>query len=187
MQGSPPGRDCRSRSCRICAFCFVSGPDLLNLRQRAEFGDSDYVLFQQVERCGEKNQILHEKATRSVIAGNPLADTAQPSGISGMIVDVAMKLPHAPKAPRTPNFLFQESREQERPKQPLRNAQEISGTANAENWVHPKNQGAVADIRNQRLRLILKPLLISEKEEDDYHRGAKQMIVKVLLENTQFT
>src|SRR5580704_2505103 len=46
-------------------------------------------------------------ATFPTIAGNPPADWAQPSGIKGMIVTVHKKDATAPRAPRTPNFLFQ--------------------------------------------------------------------------------
>src|SRR6266481_6244931 len=63
--------------------------------------------FNRWNDAAKRTRSFMRKATRSVIAGNPPADTAQPSGINGMIVDVAMKLPHAPKAPRTPSFLFQ--------------------------------------------------------------------------------
>jgi len=44
------------------------------------------------------------------MAGNPPADTAQPSGIKGIIVKVATKEKHAPSAPRIHNFLFQKPR-----------------------------------------------------------------------------
>jgi len=47
------------------------------------------------------------KATLSVIAGNPPADGAHPSGMNGMIVKVAINEKHAPRAPRIPSFLFQ--------------------------------------------------------------------------------
>jgi hypothetical protein len=50
-----------------------SGSGLRSFGQRAEFGGSDYVLFQQVERCGEKNQILHEK-------GNVLSHCRESAG-----------------------------------------------------------------------------------------------------------
>ena len=42
-----------------------------------------------------------------VIAGNPPADAAQPSGMNGMIVTVPMNEATEPRAPRIPNFLFQ--------------------------------------------------------------------------------
>src|SRR6201987_2972235 len=47
------------------------------------------------------------KATLSVIAGNPPADSSQPFGKNGMIVTVAINEKHEPMAPRIPNFLFQ--------------------------------------------------------------------------------
>jgi hypothetical protein len=46
-------------------------------------------------------------ATCSVIAGNPPAEAAHPSGKKRMIVEVAVKVPQEPKAPRIPRFLFQ--------------------------------------------------------------------------------
>src|SRR5258708_2750423 len=56
------------------------------------------------------------KALVSVIAGNPPADAAQPFGINGIMVNVAMKEKHEPIAPRIPNFLFQNPRNNNRPK-----------------------------------------------------------------------
>ena len=47
------------------------------------------------------------KATFPTIAGNPPADLAHPSGMKGMIVTVHRKVTTEPRAPRTPNFLFQ--------------------------------------------------------------------------------
>jgi hypothetical protein len=41
------------------------------------------------------------------MAGKPPADGAQPSGIKGMIVIVDINVATDPRAPRTPNFLFQ--------------------------------------------------------------------------------
>src|SRR5262249_24103548 len=45
--------------------------------------------------------------TLPVIAGNPPADAAQPSGMNGMIVIVMMNDRHAPAAPSAPRALFQ--------------------------------------------------------------------------------
>ena len=42
-----------------------------------------------------------------VIAGNPPADAAQPSGMNGMMLTVAINEKQEPMAPRIPNFLFQ--------------------------------------------------------------------------------
>jgi uncharacterized protein (UPF0332 family) len=43
----------------------------------------------------------------------------------------------------------------------------------------------VADIRNQCLRLIVKPLLIPKEREDDHHRCANQMVIKIFFEKTE--
>src|SRR5260370_42248310 len=74
------------------------------------------------------------------------------------------------KSPENSQFLVPESCKQERPKQPFRNSQEIGCAADTENRVHPENQGPVADVRNQGLRLIWKPFLISKKEKYEDHR-----------------
>jgi len=47
------------------------------------------------------------KATCSVIAVKPPADAAQPFGMNGIIVAVQTNVTHEPRAPRIPNFLFQ--------------------------------------------------------------------------------
>src|SRR4029077_3072671 len=46
-------------------------------------------------------------ATLSVIAGTPPAEAAQPPGMKGMIVEVAIIEKHKPRAPRILNCLFQ--------------------------------------------------------------------------------
>src|ERR1700747_2950879 len=55
------------------------------------------------------------KATCSVIAGNPPAEAAQPSGKNGMIVVVARNEKHEPSAPRIPAFLFQKPQNRSAP------------------------------------------------------------------------
>src|SRR5579864_1577936 len=47
------------------------------------------------------------KGTFPVMAGNPPADAAQPSGMNGIMVTVPIMEKHEPMAPRTPAFLFQ--------------------------------------------------------------------------------
>src|ERR1700758_349806 len=53
-----------------------------------------------------------------VIAGKPPAATSQPSGMSGMIVTVAMKVPIEPRAPRTPNRGSQKPVSRRNPNEP---------------------------------------------------------------------
>ena len=55
------------------------------------------------------------KATLPCIAGKPPADAAQPSGINGIIVMVIIKVTHEPRAPRIPNFLFQNPKNKSAP------------------------------------------------------------------------
>src|SRR5262249_6349760 len=97
----------------------------------------------------------------------------------GIIVTVAINEKHEPMAPRIPSFLFQNPKNKsaaishsETPKNQL-------VPPDAENRVHPKNKRAVADIRNQRLRLIFKPFLIPKEQKDQYHRCANQMVIEI--------
>jgi hypothetical protein len=55
----------------------------------------------------------------------------------------------------------------------------------AEDRIHPENQGAVTDVRAQCLRLILKPLLISKEKENDHHRCPEEMVIKVVFEDAK--
>src|SRR5207248_6092293 len=77
-----------------------------------------------------------------------------------------------------------ESPEQERGNQPFRNPQKPSGPPNAENRVHPRSQRAVADKRNQPLRLVLKPFLIAKEQKDEHHRRSNQVVIEIDLEET---
>jgi hypothetical protein len=81
------------------------------------------------------------KATCSVIAGKSPADAAQPFGMNGIIVAVQMNVTHEPRAPRIPNFLFQNPKNKSVPN------------------VHSETPRAIADIRNQYVSLVLKPFL----------------------------
>src|SRR5262245_14256340 len=53
--------------------------------------------------------------TLPVIAGNPPAAAAQPSGMKGMMVMVMMNDRHEPAAPRAPRGLFQNPRKMSAP------------------------------------------------------------------------
>jgi hypothetical protein len=121
----------------------------------------------------------------TVIAGNPPAEAAQPSGINGIIVMVVINVTHEPAAPRIPNFLFQNPKNKRAPNNHSETPKNQLAPRTPENRVHPGNKRAVADKRNQCLRLILKPFLITKKQEYDYHRCANQVVIKVLFENTQ--
>src|SRR6267378_4035359 len=52
--------------------------------------------------------------TLPVMAGNPPADSAQPSGMNGMIVAVPMNAAQEPRAPRIPSRLCQNPRHKSR-------------------------------------------------------------------------
>lgn len=63
-------------------------------------------LRRQSETASKTTSFIR-KGTLPVIAGKPPAATSQPSGMNGMMVTVAMKVPVEPRAPRTPNRLSQ--------------------------------------------------------------------------------
>src|SRR5262249_34228188 len=69
--------------------------------------------------------------------------------------------------------------------QPLRGAEKPAGPPNAEHGVHPEDEGTVADVRNQCLRLVLEPLLVSEERKDDHHRCTDQMVIEVTFEDAR--
>src|SRR5207245_3858657 len=81
-------------------------------------------------------------------------------------------------------LVIPESQEQERGNQPFRNPQEPAGTPNAESRVHPRSKRAVADKRDQRLRLVIKPFLIPKEQKDEHHRCANQVVIEISLEET---
>jgi hypothetical protein len=91
------------------------------------------------------------------MAGNPPADAAQPFGINGMIVTVAINEKHEPMAPRIPSFLFQNPES----KSALNNHSDTHKKRLAPRM--PKTgyiQGdkrAVADVWDQTLCVIVKP------------------------------
>src|SRR5437899_12687994 len=78
-----------------------------------------------------------------------------------------------------------EADEDERAEQPLGDSEEPTRAPDAEYWVHPGDERAIADEGNQRLRLVVPPLLIPEEEKDDHHGCAKQMVIEVALEEAR--
>jgi hypothetical protein len=127
------------------------------------------------------------KGTLPVIAGNPPAEAAQPPGINGIIVMVAINEKHEPRAPRIPNFLFQNPRNKSAPNSHSETPKNQLAPRMPENRVHPRNKRAVADIRNQCLRLVLKPFLVPEKQKYDHHRCPYQVVIKVFSEKTRLS
>src|SRR4030095_820387 len=89
------------------------------------------------------------------------------------------------RRPESSDGLVPEADEDERTEQPLRDSQEPTRTSDAEYGVHPGDERPVADERNQRLRLVVPPLLIPEEEKDDHHRCPKQMVIDVPLQDAR--
>jgi hypothetical protein len=82
--------------------------------------------------------------------------------MNGMIVTVAMNVSIEPNAPRMPEQLVPKAQKQQDANEPFRASEEPGGAMQAEGGVQPKDQGTIADKWDQRLRLVLEPLLIPE-------------------------
>jgi hypothetical protein len=104
------------------------------------------------------------KATLPGMAGKPPADGAQPSGINGMIVTVAMKVATEPSGAQYAQLLVPEPSEDQCSEEPLRNSEEIGRALHAEDGVHPEDERTVGEEGNEALDFVVEPLLISEEE-----------------------
>jgi hypothetical protein len=80
-------------------------------------------------------------------------------------------------------FRVRESYQYESSKGPFRDSQKPTSTSNSENWIHPGDERSVTDVRNERLSLILEPLLVSEEQEDQDHRSSEHMILDFTAQN----
>src|SRR5712664_764039 len=67
---------------------------------------------------------------------------------------------------------------------PIPKRQETNWPPDTEDGVQPEDKRTVADVWDQYLRLVLKPLLVAEKQKDDDHRSANEMVIEVLREKT---
>src|SRR5215471_16384721 len=105
--------------------------------------------------------------------------------MNGMMVIVMIKVTHEPKAPRTPNFLFQKPKNKSAPNNHSETPQKPAGSLNAENRVHPGDQRTIFEKRDQILGFVRKPFLVSKEEVDDDHRCANQVVVEIFFEDTE--
>ena len=126
------------------------------------------------------------KATLPCIAGKPPAEAAQPSGINGIIV-VIMNVTHEPRAPRIPNFLFQNPKNKSAP-----NNHSETPKNQLASWM-PKT-GYIQEIRGPLLikginvcASYVEPFLVSKKEVYDYHRCTNHVVIKILFEETELS
>src|SRR5262249_32377351 len=92
------------------------------------------ILLQQIDGDSERTTSFIRKGTLPVIAGNPPADAARPSGIKGMIVTVVMKVATEPMAPRTPAFLFQNPKNKSAPNNHSETPKNQLGTRMPTSW-----------------------------------------------------
>jgi hypothetical protein len=59
-------------------------------------------------------------------------------------------------------LLVPKSQEQQHTKRPFGNAEKPTGPAEAEDGIEPENQRAIADVRDQDLRLTGEPFLVAK-------------------------
>jgi hypothetical protein len=122
-----------------------------------------------------------------VIAGNPPADAAQPFGINGIIVRVIMNERHEPIAPRIPNLLYQNSKNKSAPNNHSDTPKNQLAPRMPKTGYNQEIRGPLLIKGDQCLRLIVKPFLIPKEEEDNHHRCANQVVIKIVFENAGFS
>src|SRR5215467_1617018 len=145
---------------------------------------SCHVLAEQIKRRGEQNEILHKKRNsfghgrEAARRWSPSARDERNNGEGGD------KGKTCTERSENSQFLVPKAQEQQSTKQPFGHSEEVSGSPNTENRIHPEKQRAVPDVRKQCLRFIFEPLLIAEEKENDDQRCADQVVIKVVFENT---
>src|SRR5262249_18317577 len=155
-------------SCLLgCHLLRGLGAVVANLTPLVPFGcgkrRSRYILLQQIERRSKKYDILHEEShvafhRREAGSRVPAVRHERDDG------DSSDHGKTATEGPENAGLLVPETPEQERGKQPFRRPEKPASSPNPEDRVHPENQRAVADKRNQRLGLVLPPLLIPKEQ-----------------------
>ena len=138
------------------------------------------VLPQKIEREGRQNDVLHQEGPLPVIAGKPPAATSQPSGMNGMIVTVAIKVPVEPRAPRTPIRLSQKPASNSEPKVHSETPRKWLAPAWPKTGYSHQINGPLLMNGTSLFELVGKPLLVAEEEEHDHHRGADDMVVEIV-------
>src|SRR5215471_21725293 len=146
---------------------------------------SCHVLFQQIYRDGEEDDVLHEERDVTRHGREPPGRRRPAVRHEGNDGDGSEECRAGAQSSENPESLVPESQEQEQCERPLRQAQEPARSLDAEYGVHPRNQWAVADKWNQHFRLVREPLLVPEEQEENDHRAANEVIVEVLFEETE--
>src|SRR5262249_52866027 len=145
------------------------------------------ILLQQVDRHGKENEVLHQERNvashrRKSAGGRSPAVRHEWNDRNGHDERQARA-----RRPESSQGFVPEADEDERAEQPLRDSEEPTRAPDAEYWVHPGDERAVADEGNQGLCLVVPPLLIPEEEKDDHHGCAKEMVIEVALQEARLT
>src|SRR5262249_32774902 len=153
-------------------------------RQVRRLTDASDVLLQQINRGGQKDNILHQErdvAGHRGKSGNRIPavrherndrDRGEEShGRTGGAKDAQPLVP--------------EACEQQRTEGPLGDAQEPAGALQAKCGIKPPDQWTVADERNESLRFVCPPFLVTEGQEDDHHRRADDVVIEILREQAE--
>lgn len=142
--------------------------------------DSGQVLLQEVEGNGKQDHIFHQKSDVSDHCGESARRCCPAIRHEGDDRDRRDEGSHRSEGPKTPSFLFQK---------PASNNAPNSHSEISRKYVEPlmPKTGCIQKMRDpwgkewdETLHFIAKPFLIPEKEVDDHHRRADEVVVQVL-------
>src|SRR5216684_5618069 len=138
---------------------------------------SQQVLLQQIERRGKQDEVLHQEGDFLCHGGKAAGRCCPAVRHKRNDRCGTHERRNSAKGAKDARRLVPESYEYQCPKGPFRDAEEPASTSDSENRIHPGDERSVTDVRNERLGLVLEPLLISKEEEYQDHRRAKHVIV----------
>ena len=144
------------------------------------------ILLKQIDRRSEQHEILHQKEIGQ-------GRGRKPSGRGGPRIgkeryDGYRRHVGRARAQRAQNtyLLVPKSYEEEQAEQPLGAAEKESGATYAKQGIKPKDQRSVLDERDDRMGLVVEPLLATENQKKRDHRCAHQVIIEVTSNDLEF-
>src|SRR6266436_6845129 len=144
-------------------------------------GNAYHVLLQEIERDGEQHDVLHQE--RDVAGHRRKSGRGIPTvRHEGDDRDGGDEGRGRTGSAENTEPLVPEAGEQERAECPFGNAEEPVGALMAEHGIEPPDQRTAADEWNEPLGLIGPPLLVTEEEKHDHHRGANDVVVEIFCE-----
>src|SRR6185437_9690058 len=137
------------------------------------------VLLEQIDGSGKQHDVLDQKqegqrCRRKAAGGNCPGFGEERNDRDGAHIGRARS-----EGAEDAELLVPEAEEHDEAEQPFDGPEKIGGAAYAECGIKPEDQRSVADEGDQRMGFIVEPFLATEDEEQDDHRRANEMIVKV--------